>query len=220
MKEQLPIKGLGLARSERVIHLWSENPLHVVSSAVVGADLTRARHVLNMRVDNEYSSLAPWVDLTAMARELGIREPFVGLMTAARLERAGVVVERDAQVAAAAFASVGISRPVAAGVTEVVQTTAPGTINIILALDANLSVAAAVNAVITVTEAKTLALVEAGVRAPHGGPASGTATDAVVVASTGRGPLVEFTGPVAPAGALIARTVRQAVQQALLSWPA
>jgi adenosylcobinamide hydrolase len=44
-----------------------------------------------------------------------------------------------------------------------------------------------VNAVITATEAKSMALIEWDVRTPDGDPASGASTDAVVVACTQRG---------------------------------
>ena len=51
----------------------------------------------------------------------------------------------------------------------------PGTINVVAHLDAALSPAAAVNAVITITEAKSQALADLSI------PGTGTATDAVVV---------------------------------------
>jgi adenosylcobinamide amidohydrolase len=112
---------------------------------------------------------------------------------------------------------VGVSHPVAAGVTEAASLSLPpGTINAIVIVDGVLTPAARANALITVTEAKTLALVEAGVRAPHGGPATGTGTDAVVVVATGRGSVFEYAGPIAPVGAAIAGAVRRAMQNALL----
>jgi iron complex transport system ATP-binding protein len=92
----------------------------------------------------------------------------------------------------------------------------PGTINTILLVDACLSPAARVNAVITATEAKTLALAEARVQAPHGGPASGTGTDSVVIAATESGQRFEYAGTVAPLGVLISRAVRRAMQDGLL----
>jgi iron complex transport system ATP-binding protein len=49
------------------------------------------------------------------------------------------------------------------------------------------------------------------VRAPDGGPASGTSTDALVIGCTGRGALAEYAGPIAPLGAAIARLVRRAI---------
>ncbi len=57
---------------------------------------------------------------------------------------------------------------------------APGTINIIVSVPVPLSDAALVNAVMTVTEAKTQAVLDAGF------PGTGTATDAVCVAARPR----------------------------------
>ncbi|MDD4369390.1 MAG: adenosylcobinamide amidohydrolase [Oscillospiraceae bacterium] len=54
-------------------------------------------------------------------------------------------------------------------------------------VDGNLTGAAMVNAVITATEAKTRAIFQAGVRLPDGDMATGTTTDAIVIACTGRG---------------------------------
>ena len=210
MDEALPIAGVHLMRAERVLYVRSDAPLAVLSSAVVGGELDCARHIMNMQVPRGYACPSPAADLEAMAHELGIVEPFVGLMTAANVEQARVVVERDETMTVVAVVTVGLGNPVAAGVTEVFEA-GPGTINIILVVEAQLSQAARVNAVITATEAKTLALVEAGVRAPHGGPASGTSTDAIVIASTGRGISAAYAGPITPAGALIARAVRRAV---------
>ena len=66
--------------------------------------------------------------------------------------------------------------------------------------------AAYVNAVITATEAKTQALLEAGIRA------TGTASDAVCVAAPAAGEQEDFAGPRSVWGARIARAVHAAVQ--------
>jgi len=85
-------------------------------------------------------------------------------------------------------------------------------------VDAVAEPAALVNAVITATEVKTLALTAAGVRCDDGRLASGTSTDAVVVAATGRGPRCRFGGPVSQLGAVVARAVREALGQAVDRW--
>jgi iron complex transport system ATP-binding protein len=202
--------------AERFLHVWSDGPLTTLSSAVVGGGLTQAHHILSMRVPNDYAGRLPTQDLEAFARELGIVRPFVGLMTSVRLEQPQVVIEQGSGTTVVAILIVGLSHPVAAGVSEAAPSF-PGTINAILLVDACLSPAARVNAVITATEAKTLALMEAKVQAPHGGPASGTGTDGVVIAATERGQRFEYAGPVAPLGALIGRAVRRAMQDGLLS---
>ncbi len=52
----------------------------------------------------------------------GLLEPFVGLMTAASLEHARVVVERDDAITVVAVVTVGLGNPIAAGVTEAFET--------------------------------------------------------------------------------------------------
>ncbi|WP_084517838.1 adenosylcobinamide amidohydrolase [Microtetraspora niveoalba] len=115
---------------------------------------------------------------------------------------------------------------------------APGTINIVVAVPVPFTDAALVNAVMTVTEAKTQALIEAGF------PCTGTASDAVCVAvpeavrepvreagaghgaedAAGRaaadgGPEL-FGGPRSTWGARIARAVHQAVLAGAEQWRA
>ncbi|MEZ5227028.1 MAG: adenosylcobinamide amidohydrolase [Acidimicrobiales bacterium] len=65
----------------------------------------------------------------------------------------------------------------------------PGTINLVIEVPVALSRSAAVNVVITATEAKTQALFEAGV------PGTGTASDAIVVIWSESGPTEDFAGP-------------------------
>ncbi|MCW2876649.1 MAG: hypothetical protein JWQ95_749 [Sphaerisporangium sp.] len=89
---------------------------------------------------------------------------------------------------------------------------APGTINIIVAVPVAMSDAALVNTVMTVTEAKTQALIEAGYEC------TGTASDAVCVAVRSEGPEEVFGGPRSTWGAHIARAVHRAVFDGAHAW--
>ncbi|MBE3015332.1 adenosylcobinamide amidohydrolase [Microbispora sp. NEAU-D428] len=90
----------------------------------------------------------------------------------------------------------------------------PGTINILVAVPVAFSDPALVNAVMTVTEAKTQALLEAGF------PCTGTASDAVCVAVREEGPAEAFGGPRSVWGARIARAVHRAVLDGARDWRA
>lgn len=91
----------------------------------------------------------------------------------------------------------------------------PGTVNIIVAVPVPLSDAALVNAVVTATEAKTQALLEAGY------PCTGTASDAIcVAATTSNGAEEPFAGPRSTWGARIARAVHAAVHAGALDYAA
>ena len=115
--------------------------------------------------------------------------------------------------------TVGLGNLVAAGWSA--AAVAPvGTINTIVVLDAAPEPAALVNLALTVTEVKTLVLGEAGLRCADGQLASGTSTDAVVVAATGRGRPVRFGGPISEAGWLVARAARQAIGDGVRAWVA
>ncbi|WP_424534862.1 adenosylcobinamide amidohydrolase [Sphaerisporangium viridialbum] len=90
--------------------------------------------------------------------------------------------------------------------------TAPGTINIIVAVPVAMSDAALVNTVMTVTEAKSQALAEAGYAC------TGTASDAVCVAVRAEGPEELFGGPRSTWGSRIARAVHHSVLNGAHAW--
>jgi adenosylcobinamide amidohydrolase len=112
----------------------------------------------------------------------------------------------------------GVARPWAAGSSRGPHRSA-GTINTVVVVDRSLSPAAALNLLATITEAKVLALLEAGVRTPDGDSASGTATDAVVVAWPLGGDPMPFGGPATAPGWAAAAAVRQAMREALHAGP-
>jgi adenosylcobinamide amidohydrolase len=208
------IEGVKIDVGPDAVWVRSAAPLRVLASTVVGGDLDVTRHVVNMHVRRGYGSDDPGADLRCFARGLGIAEPFVGLMTAAWTHEARIVWEETDGVRAGAIATVGLGVLVAAGVTPPMAWQ-PSTINVVVVLDAEFERAAAVNGVITATEAKVGALAEAGILTAEGAPATGTATDAVVLAWTGRGPRVPYLGPGTVAGWCLARAVRQAVGQGI-----
>jgi adenosylcobinamide hydrolase len=207
------LPGVEVAVRPDAVWVRSAGALGVLGSAVVGGDLDVARHIVNQHVPRDYDG-DPARDLARFARGLGIAEPFVGLMTAAWTHQARTVVDAVAGLRMAIVATVGVTAPVAAGLSRPAPCS-PGTINLIAVLAARLERAAAVNGVITVTEAKTGALLAAGVATADGAPATGTATDAVVMAWTGRGPRCAYLGPATPAGWCLARAVRRAVAEGL-----
>ncbi len=220
MNEDLqPLPGVTVTAGQQAVRISSERPLRVLGSAVVGGGYGVAREILNVHVDDRYDGERPDEDLAAVAAELGIREPFVGLMTAAYTQFARCAVERLGDLAVAAVVSVGLSNtssagltpPIGAGPTDGAVAPGPGTINIVLLVDGALTPAAMVNAVITATEAKTMTLAAWNVKTPDGDAASGTSTDTVVVACTGRGEELGYAGPATPVGWLAARAVRAAM---------
>lgn len=177
-----------------------------LSSSAVGGGPTHPRWAVNIGVASDYER----TDLKAHADEIaerhGLDGPGIGLWTAAEVSR----VQRAECGGVDADATVGVTRPTwsadpAGGWNE----WRPGTINIVVQVPVALDPGAAVNAVITVTEAKSQALFEAGV------PGTGTASDAVVVIWTTDGPAERFGGPRSPWGARLAQATHGAVRAGL-----
>jgi len=209
-----PIPGITLTIKADTIHVASDDPLRVLSSAFVGGDLHVTRHIVNMHVPKGYDCRHASDDVVEFAKRIGIAEPVIGMMTAAYTDNAGVATESREGLAVTAIITAGLSNATNAGLTSPAARTV-GTINTILLLDAALTSSAMANAIISATEAKTLTLIERNVRTREGDLASGTSTDAVVVACTGRGEPLLYAGTATVIGWLIARTVRAALTQSL-----
>ena len=195
------------------VAVWRAGPgYRMIASGVVGGGLGERAWVLNAQVPGGYDRMDPAVHIGELAAGLGLAGEGVGLLTAASVTD---VVEREDEGVRVA-ATVGLRVPTWAAVPvgtvdhEVGPIRRPGTINIIVSVPVPLSDAAYVNAVITATEAKTQALLEAGVRA------TGTASDAICVAAPAAGEPEDFAGPRSVWGGRIARAVHAAVHAGAL----
>jgi adenosylcobinamide amidohydrolase len=158
--------------------------------------------------------------LSKLAASLGIREKFVGLMTAVSLADLVLVREACEQIWVEGFVTVGTSNAVRAGEPVMPRqrtqsTTHVGTINLILVTNARLPASAMVGMVQVATEAKTAVLLHAGVKSWTGSPgATGTGTDAVVIVN-GDGPPQQYSGTHTILGELVGRVVSAAVTEGL-----
>lgn len=179
-----------------------DSPVTMLSSASVGGGLTMSSWLLNMGVETSYSR----VDLDDHAAEVAVALNLSGtgptLFTAADVHRVKTRVEGDVRV----DATVGITSPTwAADRSGGYTPWQPGTINIVVQVPVRLPDAALVNLVMTVTEAKTQALLDAGV------PGTGTASDAVAITCPPSGREEVFGGPRSLWGSRAALAVYDAV---------
>jgi adenosylcobinamide amidohydrolase len=198
------------------VALWCPGPgYRMISSGVAGGGIGPREWVLNAQVPASYRRMDPAAHLAELAAGLGLAGDGVGLLTAASV--AGVVQREDDGVRVAA--TVGLRVPTWAAAPagpaghEPLAAWRPGTINIIVSVPVPLCDAAYVNAVMTATEAKTQAVLEAGFRA------TGTASDAICVAAPAAGEPADFAGPRSLWGARIARAVYSAVHTGALRYP-
>ena len=178
-------------------------PVLAVSSAVLGGGIGPCRWVLNATVPMSYDRDDPAEHLAGIAAGLGLTGPGVGLLTG--VDAADVVAADDGGVRV--WATVGLGAPLQAAADPVFDTAAPhaGTVNVVAWVPQRLGPGALVNAVATVTEAKTQAIRELGLTA------TGTATDAVCLLCPAGGPVAAYGGPRSRWGGPLARATHRAV---------
>jgi hypothetical protein len=98
-----------------------------------------------------------------------------------------------------------------------VQEIGGGTINVLVLIDANPTQSCMVASVITATEAKSAVLRDFDIRSLYtGDSATGSITDSVTVASTGKGKLMGYGGPASKLGKVVGVCTRKAVMEALI----
>lgn len=211
----LGFPGVSLRVARHHLLLRSATTLAVLSSAPYGGGVLRTRRVLSSHVPEDSDCSDPAAFLERRAIELGVQKPFVGMLTAADLRRAAIVERRDRGVPTLVIVTAGTGNAWRVGDPPFAGQSSYGTINTIVLVDAQPMPAAFTNAIITATEAKTLALVEADVRTTFGKQATGTSTDAVIVAATMRGPELPYAGPATELGASIGAAVLDATTLAL-----
>ncbi len=162
------------------------DPVMMLTSASVGGGLGIREWLLNVGVPKRYDRMDLDEHAGEVASSLGLSGPGATFFTAADVTRVTSVVEDGVHAAT----TVGITSPTwAADRSGGFTPWTPGTINIVVHVPVRLTEAALVNMVMTVTEAKTQALCDAGV------PGTGTASDAVAITCPTSGPRDVFGGP-------------------------
>ncbi len=206
-----------------------------LSSAPQGGGFRSARYILNHQVEAHPVSgpnmrSGGWGDPARYLRRLAItlgakgKGLSIGLMTAVPMKQLVVSCERAGGIWVDCFATVGVTNAVRAGEWPERQIKGKerpivGTINLILVTNACLSGAALVGAVQVVTESKTGALRDHGVPSWTGvSGATGTGTDAVVIAcrARGEGARHPYSGTHTVFGAMIGRVVAGCVARGLV----
>ena len=206
-------------------------PATAISSAVLGGGLGECHWVVNATVPMSYDRNDPSAHLAELARDLTLTGPGVGLLTG--VDVADVIAEHDDGVRL--WATVGLSAPIQAydptadnaaahpgtddaaahpgtddaaarpGTDDVAAH--PGTVNVVAWLPQRMSDGALVNAIATITEAKTQAIRDLNL------PATGTATDAVCVLCPPDGDPAAYGGPRSRWGEPLARAAYRAVHR-------
>jgi adenosylcobinamide amidohydrolase len=205
---------------DNVLAVTSPDGLATVSSAVFNGGAKRVQSVLNIGVPKGYSDVAlhmdPFVLITESAAKLGITKDYLAMVTAANVHNFSLVTQKTPDFNVAVAATAGCQHGEASGENINVEEIT-GTINIIVFIDGNPAESCMVASLITATEAKTATLRAFDVRSRYtGDPATGSITDSVTVATTGKGTPITLGGPASTLGKVVGSCTRQAVAEALL----
>lgn len=219
--------GLGLRAmlGSQTIFVDTGVPWISISSAVVGGGLGPKRYFVNRQVERGYHTDNPADEAASFLADTfpGYHAvdsgQWLALMTAALVSDACWVRLSKQGRQALVIVTAGVDNACAAGITPhcaLDVNPEPGTINIMAFLSHTLPPGALVNAVQTATEAKTQTLRELGIKCPTTGAyASGTTTDALVIAAAAQTPAAPYAGPGTLAGYLLALGVRHGLSQAV-----
>jgi alpha-ribazole phosphatase CobZ len=203
-------------RPVAIVHLPSR--FKVLSSTLMGGGFMETDTIFILEVKMGYDNNHPEEDLLNVCTKYGLPNDSVGFMTAADVARV-LTVKRDELNGKKVIAIVtaGVTNAVYAGerlpqeIIDLLPKHVAGTINIIALLDSPIECGGLAGAFITVTEAKSAALMDMNVKG------TGTTSDAVAVACPlGEGDL--YCGPATDAGMIMARTVREAVADSVRKW--
>ena len=185
----------------------------------MGGGFSRARVVANHQVsdDDPRATEAPLWYLRRTIRDLAI-DPrgVVAMMTGANVGRAAYAFAGRGSLLAGAWCTAGCTNALRVGDRATFAAAAPGTINLIVALNESFEDGALAEAVQISTEARVVAVQGAKVTSKRSGkPATGTGTDCLVVAAPFGKAAHRYCGKHTVAGELIGRAVLASCARAL-----
>jgi adenosylcobinamide amidohydrolase len=204
----------------RTLWVVPDQACRVLSWAPLGGGIRIARLLANhqVEIDDREAIRAPRAYLARVVRTAG-HDPrrTVALMTGAEVARAGYALATRDDARAGAWCTIGFANALRVGDRATVFSTHAGTINIIVVVNRPLTRAAMVEAVEIATEARTLAVLEAGIKSVRSGaPATGTGTDCIAIAAPVREARAErYCGKHTLLGELIGRAVLESCARAI-----
>lgn len=218
MQIDLPMDSVTCRLGEDALIVLFEEPVKVLSSAVLNGGLCETKAIANIHVSRDFCDPDPQSFLEKAFQDLRLPDDTVGLITAVDTRNSAIISEKDGKLKVSALVTAGLSWPVAAGDKNIpdLSSSSPGTINIILIVDGNLTEGCMANCILTATEAKAVALRRLDIRSHLSNVvATGTTTDAIAVACSGRGEEIHYAGSATELGLMISEVVTRAVEEAV-----
>ncbi len=218
--KQIPLVGsnVRMVLKDNIIAVMSDEELSTVSSAIYNGGARKARTILNIQVPEGYSDLLlhnnPFKLVFDSAEKLGVTGEFIAMITAAIVNNFSLATKKDGDTTVNVIVTAGCSHAESAGELIDAKVTDEGTINTIIVIDGNPTESCLVGCLVTAVEAKVTAMRELDIRSRYSGdPATGTVTDAIVVAATNRGTPIYLGGPASKLGQIVAYCTKQAIKE-------
>ncbi|OQY31558.1 MAG: hypothetical protein B6241_13680 [Spirochaetaceae bacterium 4572_59] len=209
---------------DSVSMVWNK-PVNTLSSALYKGGRQVHHSLLNLQVGHntaeEYDGFeSPEITLEKKAFQLGLAEPFAGMMTSASMKSFRWNFRQEGELCAFCGMTVGTTNARAAGdpadcIDLEAHRAGSGTINIVAGTNAALNESALAEALMLVSEARAWVLFDYSVKSPVSGRiASGTGTDSILVFS-GDGPEIHFCGKHTLMGEMLADVVIRSLSDAM-----
>jgi len=211
----IPIEGIKAEVRQRDLIIRFASPLRALSSSVLNRSYSRFSAIVNKQVaaDCDHAKIRELFFDTV--KRLGLSGRVLGLITAVDVNNMSIVNKAHSKLTVCAVVTAGVLNPASAG-DSAPEETRNSTINIILFIDGNLTQHCMVNSVMTATEAKSAALRDLDIRSSLSMElATGTTSDMIAVACTGKGRPLMFAGTATKLGELIGGAVKEAVKSAI-----
>lgn len=215
MEKLLPIDGTSYKLNKDALVVRFKERVKIISSAVLNGGLQETSAIVNLHVDRDFYCADPLGFMKNAVQSLVLPENTVGLMTAVDVRNLAISTKAIGKLKVSALVTAGISYPATVG-DKAIAELSPGTINAILLVDGNLTDSCMVNSIATIAQAKAVALRRLDIRSRFSGMvATGTTTDALALACTGRGDEIHYAGLATNLGIAIGYTVAKAVENAI-----
>lgn len=216
--ENITIQEQHLSVTGEFIQLRAPILLKTLSSGVTGSGFGWHHTFVNRHVDRNYDCSDPVSEMKEylIAHEFTPEET-VGMMTAVNVQDAAYRFYEEDGISILIVVTAGSGNAVdAASTKRTSYKHTPGTINSWVFVNGQLSEAAFVQSMITATEAKVKALFDLKIKDPHTGTiATGTSTDSLLIASSQRGPSIQYAGTITPLGNLISKGIYECTTKSL-----
>ncbi|MEH7355670.1 adenosylcobinamide amidohydrolase [Neobacillus drentensis] len=200
------------------IELISPAPLRTMSSGVVGSGTGWNQAFVNRHVNKKYNCDNHRMEMASFLKAKGF-EPSetIGMMTAVWLEDVSCqwLEQDDFSIFVVVTAGVGNAIDVSKSERDSMEMT-PGTINIWIFVNGEITEEAFIQSIMTATEAKVKAMHDQKVLDKVTGTiATGTSTDSILIAATQTGKVLEYAGTITPLGKLISKAVYQCTTESI-----